>query len=127
DDEHRRVAIDLPQVGEEIEALVIGPVQVLELEHDGQALCAADPAKELRRGMKGAVADLLRVVEDALDVAALAPLDADQVPEQVGMPLRGLRTVVLEKKRHDALLELAAGRLDAVVVGDAKAPGEDVA
>ena len=60
-------------------------------------------------------------------MAALAPVDADQVAEQVGMAFGQVGTVVVQEQRDDALLELAARRLDAVVVGDLEAPGEDVA
>ena len=77
--------------------------------------------------MEGAVADLLGVVEDTLDVAAVAPLDADQVAEQMGMAFGQVGAVVVQEQRHDALLHLPARGLDAVVVGDLQVPGEDVA
>ena len=96
-------------------------------QDDGRAVGSADAAEQLRRGVEGAVADLLGVVEDALDVATLAPLDADQVAEQMGMAFRQVGTVVVQEQRDDALLHLPARRLDAVVVGDLEAPGDDVA
>ena len=34
-DQQRHVAVDLGEVGEEVEALIVGPVQVLELDDDG--------------------------------------------------------------------------------------------
>ena len=126
-DQQRHVAIDLGQVGEEVQALVVGPVQVFELQHDRCPVGGTDAAEQLRRGVEGAIADLPGVVEDALEVAALAPLDADQVAEQMGMAFGELGAVVVDEQRRDALLHLAARRLDAVVVADLEAPGQDVA
>ena len=60
-------------------------------------------------------------------MATLAPLDADQMAEQMGMAFRQVGTVVVQEQRDDALLHLPARRLDAVVVGDLEAPGDDVA
>ena len=125
--QHRHVAVDLGEVGEEVQALVVGPVQVLELQHDRRAVGRADAAEQLRRGVERAIADLPGVVEDALQVAAVTPLDADQVAEQMGVAFGDLGTVVVDEQRRDALLHLPARRLEAVVVADLEAPGQDVA
>src|SRR5687767_3308791 len=77
--------------------------------------------------MEGSIADLSGVVEDALDVATPAPLDADQMTEQMGMTFGQIGTVVVDKQRDDALLHLVTSHFDAVVVGDLEAPGDDVA
>jgi hypothetical protein len=47
-------------------------------------------------------------------------------PSRWAWPSPG-RAVARQEQRHHALLELAARGLDAVVVGDLEAPGEDVA
>lgn len=61
-DQDRRVVAPLGQIREEVEALVVGPVQVLQLEDDDPAVAGRDAPEQLRRGVKRATADLLRII-----------------------------------------------------------------
>ena len=125
--EHRHVAIDLGEMDEEVERAVVGPVQVVELEHDRCAGLRRDAAKHLRRGVERAVADLAGVAADAAQVAAVAEVEPDQVAEQVGVRLRHLGAFVGFEQRRDAGFDLAFRDGDAVAVADLQAPREDVA
>ena len=98
--QQRHVAVDLRQVVEEVERAVVGPVQVVELQHERRARRARDAAQRLRGGMEAAVADLPGVVADAADVAAAAVVQADQVAEQVGVGLGLARRLVVGEQRH---------------------------
>ncbi len=121
------IAVHFGQVVQEIQALVIGPVQVFELHDDRAAVGGAQAPEVLRRRMEGAVPELLRVVQDGTNVAAVAPFDADQVAQQVGVAFGEVRAIVVLEQRHDALLHLRPGNRDRVVVGDLETPGQDIA
>ena len=95
--QQRHVAVHLGQVVQEVQRLAVGPVQVVELQHDGQVFAGADAAEELCGRVEGAVADLLGVFQDAADVPALLPLDADQVAQQVGVAFGQIRPVVVQE------------------------------
>ena len=125
--QQRHIAVDVGQVGQELERSVVGPVQVVELQQQRRRLARADPPQHLRGGVEGAGADLLRVVEDALHVPAVAEVEADQMPEQVGVRLRQVGPVVGDEERHQALLELVLGHPHAVAVADLQVPGQHVA
>ena len=53
--QQRHVAVDLGQVVQEVQALVVGPVQVFELQHDRASRRSHDAAEQLRRRVEGAV------------------------------------------------------------------------
>ena len=76
------------QLGDEVQRAFVGPVQVVEHHHQGQAIGQADASQVLGRGVEGARAHLGRVFEDAAQVRAVAEINADQVAEQVGVRLR---------------------------------------
>ena len=119
--------VHVEQVLQELERTVVGPVQVLEQQHHRCAFRAGNAAQQLRRCVKGAVADLARIVADAGDMRAVAEVEADQVAEQVGMGLGEFGAVVGHEQGRDAGLDLALRIVHAVAVGDAQLPGERVA
>src|SRR6476469_6985742 len=77
--------------------------------------------------MESAIPDLLGIVQDAANVAAVRPLNADQVAQQVGVAFGKVRAIIVDEERDDALFHLLSRGLDAVVVVDLQAPGDDVA
>ena len=125
--QHRHVAVDLGQVAQEIERAVVGPVQVVELQHDPRALVYADAPQHLCRGVEAAGADLARVVEDALDMPAVAEIQADQLAQQVSVRLRQVGPVVGDEKGCHAVLELVLRLAHAVAVDDVQPPCQHVA
>ena len=60
-------------------------------------------------------------------MAAAAPIDADQMAQQVNMALSQLRPVGRQPIRQHGLRQLGAGLVEAVVVGDLAMPGHQIA
>ena len=101
-------------------------MQVFELQHDRAAVARHRPGGTLRRGVKGAIANLFRVVQDASEVTARRPFDADQVAQHVGVAFGDIRSVLREEQRDDARFHLLTCDVDAFVVGDLETPCQDV-
>ena len=126
-DEQRDIPSDLHQVVEEVQAFVVGPVQVFELEDERATFLGTEPAEQLRRDVKGAIANLFRIVQDAAEVTARRPFDADQVAQNVGVAFGEIQSVLREEQRDDARFHLLACDVDAFVVGNLETPYQDVA
>ena len=76
--------------------------------------------------MKGAVADLLGVLQDVANVRAGREVQADQLPQKVGIGLRLLLAQIVDEQRHQAVFDLLAGCVHAVAVVDLPVPGDEV-
>jgi hypothetical protein len=86
-----------------------------------------DAAKHLRRRMEDAIADLLAVVADALDVLAVTEVQPDEMAKRMGVGLCQVLAILgLEQRRH-VLFDLLLGDRHAVIIGNLQSPGEDVA
>ena len=113
-------------MAQEVERAVVGPVQVVEQQHHRLGVACGDATQGLGGGMEAATTDLSALVADVANVRAVAEVQADQLPEQMGMGPGRLGALVGEQRRH-APLDLRPGALQAVVVAEAERPGDDLA
>ena len=80
-DQQRQVVAPLHQVGDGVERVVVGPVQVFEQEH--RRVGGADGGEELHQIVQRPVVDLLGVVENAAQVRAGGEIQPDEMPDEM--------------------------------------------
>ena len=119
---HRQVAAGLREVVDEVERAFVGPVQVVEQEHERRAALLLQATKVLGQRVEGAVADLLGLVCDAGDVRVGVVVEPDQLADQRRL-LRGPRA----QHRAEAARELGLRDGLRIAVEDLEAPGQQVA
>ena len=77
--------VDPEQVLDEVERPVVGPVQVVEHQYDGQGGALRHPPQPLRCSVEATRANLRRVLQDAAHVRTGGEVEPDQVGQHVGL------------------------------------------
>ena len=119
--QHRAARV-LQQLAQGVQRRVVGPVQVVQQQHHGRAVAGGQPLEPQPQRGERAGEQQPGVGAQPHDGLRLCKVQADQLPQQFGRRVVGLR-----QPGRQALHELAAGDVGAVAVGDLQPAQQQVA